>query len=1241
VFKKALQIAVTLSLLIGGYTGYTRLFVVASFLLSEGRADELTAFPEIDAESAKKATALAREMLGADHWAAQNDLKLNYIEEQRGYNFYAQTHEFENDRKRLILKPFAVILNSADGKAHKTVTSDVAIIDMSGPFGTLKPGAEPSHIVHAKLIGNVRIRDDKGTSADRTDDLRIGPMTQLEYDEPTLQITSDSDIFLEDRDLWLTGLGMMIQLRRKLTFIDPNAPPVGGGGGSFDAETIYVYKDVHIVSRDVGQNGILPGPGKPEPTGKTPFDLRCDRTMRIDLPPPHPPVLIGPPDLNRKPEPTFAYFKVNVRVIRGTDKSDELNCDTLDVTLMPRPRPPEAEPTDELDESVEPAGSVVVAASATLLPAGSGSAAEAPAKGSGGPLSDLQLHKAIARGDAVWIRSEAQGLNARCVELIHQKRPDGSTDFTYLNGGVSTKLYVEKTDYDTKSPVPGTIKSILVLKAQDATIFDFGPGTSKVLARGPGRADERPARNAPIQRTAFWEDEMELLTWREGEVAMPMPHDSALRALSDVDWHGGPPTKGTLRRVITMTGVSKLIDHGTPTAVEAGQTTTLDARKTIVAEFQAGPKLDPKAPDGPSEIKWLDAYQDAHLTAPSKTLTARDYLKPRFWSPPPPPALTPSAPPAGGPGPALAASDTPAPPTPEAKPDPAPATPEPAVDGRADRIWANILMGSAGAKSELKNAMLRGGVMVHQDPAPGKIYPNEAAGEAIDLTGQGKGLMKFAVKAEEPPHAFDPKTKLASSSKGRRSAQFNLARVDFDGKTVESEDIIGLDQKKNLAWAEGAGVFSQLNDRGLLDDKGVDADNSKGKTKNGGPTPQDKMVITWNNQMLFYGNSKDLDGRPAAKIEFRGISKDVQTPSGKIEFRRGVVARLPESVIQCESMDVYMDRTIDLAKDTRKSAPKSSSEPSQPDAQIAMLDCWGKNFVAKGKPIPGVDIINEKKFPGTTILKEKQRIQGVWVVYDKRTGEFEAPGPGTTWLYQRDGKAADQPTPASLKTGKPVIPGMKLTKVKYIEGMQGRFGVARDQVDDQRREALFLGSAQAANASVLTGDGDINFDDKKKAKDWVFLTSDEIHVFTEPMASVGSQQATTKQLLFARLNSTARTVDSTIQADRITYDSSTELMYAYGEDDKEVSLTKQESDGQTPTTTRGKTLRYNKATRASDFQDPQFIQFVDLKSGFRPKPYYPDLGGTPDPFQPPKPPRLPFQRTQRSSTERKTFTNGQ
>jgi hypothetical protein len=1234
VLKKALQIIVSFSLLVGSYAGYTRLFSVVTELLGDGRVSDLTGFPEVDSKTNQKANEIARESFGQGHWAATNDRKLTYYDDVRGLYMYAQNYELLENNKRIHVWPFAMVWLSKDGVSRKPITSDEAVIDLSQPFGIVsKPGTPPSHIVHAKLLGDVRLRDDKGTRDDPSDDLRVGPLTYIEFDEKTLQITSDSDVYLQDRDLTLTGIGMMIQLRRKVGIVDPSVAQAGGGGGGsgYDAETAFVYKDVHITINNVTSNGVLPGTAKPEKSGKTPLDLRCDREARFDLPRPRPPVLVGPPDLTRPPDPTFAKFKTNVRVIRGSDKTEQLNCDTLDLTLMPEPKP-EGTPDAPTKPGGE-AGLAIVDATTTPVPEEPDASKAKPS--TSGPLTELKIRNALARGDAVWLQSEAQGMVARCVELKYEKHSvEGMPDVTYLNGGTSKKLWVEKVEYDTKATTPGAIKSILELTSLDATIFDYGPGgTSKVIARGPGRTRERPARNASVTRTALWEDEMEMLTWRDGLGPMPAPSGDAARAMKSEP----TPVPGTLRRVITLTGVSMLWDHKSAT--------TLDARKSIVAEFQAGPKASPTAGDGPSQIKWLDAYEDAHLIAPSRTLTARQFLKAKFETPPPPPAIPPTQDGVSGP---VVASATPTPP-PEEKPEPAATPVEPAVDGRADRVWANILLGSNNAKGELKSAQLRGGVMVHQDPSPGKVLGSDASGEALDLTGQGNGLMKFAVKAQEPTSSSDPRTKLASDSTGRETPHALLARVEFEGKTIESEDIIGLDQKADFAWAQGPGIYIQMADRGLLDDKGVQADNVRVSARPSGPTPKDRLVITWNEEMRFYGKSKDLEGRPAAKIEFRGTSKEIRSPNGKTEFRRGVDARMPESRLLCDSMDVYMDRTINLNKDTKKPASKAD-DPAQQDAQIAMLDCRGSNVIEGGKlKLPGVEIINEKTYPETGEFKEKQRIQGIHVTYDKRTGAFEAPGPGTTWLYQVEGGGpkADGPVPTSapsnargpsdVKYANRKPPKLKLTKVQYTEGMRGRFGVARDQVDNQTREALFVGSAEAANAVVNNKNSDIDFD-RPSSPDYMFLSSDNLHVFSVP-PPLGSK-ASTRQLLNARGNGVARTIDSLIQADRITYDSASELTYAYGEDGKEVSLTKQDSPGQPPSTARGKTLRYNKATRASDFKDPQTITFTDLKSGIRAKPFTPDVGGSPKKPDLVKPQRMPLQRTPRQSTERKSFTGG-
>ncbi len=458
-FKKAAQIVVTFSLLTGAYLGYARGFALLAARVGQaGGPDETNPFPESPARSALLALQYARESLGETHWTAGEKLPLQWYDALHGHYIYAENYERLDEGKRLRVWKFALIWISKDGKSRKVATSDEAVIDMSQPIGIVGGGKDGSmHIVHARMTGNVKLRDDKGTK-DLDDDLRVA-LNYVEYDESTLQITSDSPIRIEDRDVLITGLRMMIQLR-KATPAGPGKPASGGSG--FDAESMVLYKNVDITSGNATSTGILPGASKPDAKGNTPLKLTCDGQMTIVMPRPRPFVETGPPDLNREPDPTLAYFQTNVQVVRGTTTPDQLNCDTLDLTLMP----------------------VAQGGQARRGPA---APADAP---SGGPLTDSQLTRAVARGHAVWIQSESQGLKARCLELIHDKHTkEGEADRTYLNGGPTKQLWMEKVDLAPKgTDRAGTIESVRTVNALDATIFEYGNETSKVIG-GRARQD--------------------------------------------------------------------------------------------------------------------------------------------------------------------------------------------------------------------------------------------------------------------------------------------------------------------------------------------------------------------------------------------------------------------------------------------------------------------------------------------------------------------------------------------------------------------------------------------------------------------------------------------------------------------------------------------------------------------------------------------------------------------------------
>jgi len=126
----------------------------------------------------------------------------------------------KEEGKKLEFWPFAIIWLSKDGKSRKTATSDRAKVELREPMGLLKSGASSPHIVEAKLIDNVWLRDDKGTRPDTSDDLVIsgpdGGLPYMEYTEKTNppEIRTVSNIKLVDQNMTLTGYNLLIYLRK-------------------------------------------------------------------------------------------------------------------------------------------------------------------------------------------------------------------------------------------------------------------------------------------------------------------------------------------------------------------------------------------------------------------------------------------------------------------------------------------------------------------------------------------------------------------------------------------------------------------------------------------------------------------------------------------------------------------------------------------------------------------------------------------------------------------------------------------------------------------------------------------------------------------------------------------------------------------------------------------------------------------------------------------------------------------
>jgi hypothetical protein len=1230
---------------------------------------------------------------------------------------YYKEYERRNEGKQYLFKPFALIWQSKDKKELKMVTADEAMMDLDRPLGLApnKPGAPPLRIVHAQITGNALIRDDRGT-VDRGDDMVIGPLPYVEYDEPTLQVRSESDVVIQDREMYVSGYELLIQLRPK-----EEADPTAKAGGFDGAKTAYLKKNVHVILYDSGRSGILPGNARAEhATGtreRTPVDLRCDGMMQIDLPRPRLPVRVGPP---APPDPTFATFKLNVVVLQAKPKQppDQLNCDALKLTLLP-------------GKKALPDGAAAGDESAQVEPV--------PDPANGGALGGLTLRRADATGHAVWLQSVSNGLRTRSNELIYKKQAPEKPDETYLRGDPATGLLVEKIDVVKEGPDQGKPGPVTKVRAIDATIFDDGQSRDPetIIARGPGVLETQPARGKPVERRAVWQDQL----IQQNELGADKQLRKRITLTGDPKFYDFP-------QATTLDAKSQIIvwlkpkpepaaAEKTPTAPATGSSSSSAAQVQAKTQTQAQAQAQAQAQPGGGkfEIEVLRAVDDVHLVAPGRTLSARDVLVSVFETLPAGPSDTAAAPTGGTASVASAGGGATAPSDPAAAaPPPAPNVPpvaqgeakvpakpaDPDVRVRANHVWARIALrpkaeqGDATAttpgnntQSEVREARLRGAVYFHEDPAPGKQRGTNVTGEAIDVKNLGENRMFFKVYNVDPDKAapLDMRSRLSANELLARiesvGRSYPLARVETDDFTVEGPRI-GLNQLTDEAWVDGRGVLTQLAPRGLLTDKGLD-NNANTNTSTarpaqrsasapnpsprpapsgaGTPTNLIPLRITWMHSMQFWGQSTNPKGLPA----------------GRAHFVSNVRAEMEDSLMLAQEMYTYLDRTVKLNRPRGPAAARpvsagpsgtgSSAEatPPEPKPQIALIDCKYKVLVD-----------NRKVDPETGVVMQRQVIDGEQVVYDKLTGNFLAlPGPGRmgrVYLYNREGQetianpgpAAGSPsgpsttadrrtirptayptsrpaadtsratevvgrnTSPEITTGinpgaantkdttqtkgtqprKPVLMPLKVTQIVYADEMHGRFGTGKEQDTTDPRWADFFGDVEVLHALVPDDKTVFDFDDPPP--DATFLTAQTIRVVSEPPPP--GSNAPARNFLKAWENAAAETIDTTIQADKITYDSSKELFYAYGELDQ-VYFVQTKFVGQPATTASGRTLWYNRKTGESEVNNPNVVQFVDDKFGVRP-----GWWSTPQPEpRKPKKPLAPFRGPGRAHFERKGF----
>jgi hypothetical protein len=1429
VLKKLFKALTTLTLLWGCYFGYIQVFAIVVEQLRAIRRTDNFMFRDHPSNSKLQSIQYALETFGPDHWTADNELGYRYYNAERGYWIYAKECERiveENgvryDGKRIRLRPFALITKSSDGKDTKTITSDVAVFDLNEPLGlNANAGAEPLKIKHAHLEPNVSMRDHKGTLSDPSDDMKIGPLTTVHYDDETQQIRTELDTYvvIQDPDMVITAYGMLVQLRKIDRF-----EPSGSSSGFSGAERLDLLKNVHLVMRDVGNSGIMPGAARAQrkagtkssakagissgPDAKaaqsdkpTPLDVRCDSMMQVYLPKARLSVLVGPP---APPAPTLVQFERNVVVLRGKvdEQPDQLTCDTLKLSMVPGEKPPQNE-APKLDNSGLAAGSAHVGTDvgrdaegrpsveivarqgeAASTSSGDGSTSggaqttadpKTAASGNQGALGGLTLQRAHATGHAVWLLLPSQGVKLRCNELIQARQAPYKPDQTYFRGDRTRLLEIEKVELvEDEGPDRGKIASVTNIWAVDATLFDNGTGmdAANVLAHGPGRLETRPERNQPVERVAIWQDKFilhnELGTGNQvlkKIIYLTGDRPCFIDKLQETMLDSAYLIKVTLKPkpAAPLPGNNSSASTGLAAKLRAGAVdnrpepmpvTDMSPGSTVNSKSSTGDQLGEAGRGGGKlEIEKLHALRDAHLTAPAKTMTARERLDADFIKAQATHVATTNATGADASG---AAAERPVQPQQQdvnaanedeqvtAQPTAEKPPTEPPMIGSCDRLWAKIIImpkpepapdqalaqrlkkaktvaarkgsGKTETDAEVRNVWMSGNVALHQDPAEGKTKGQDAFGEALYLDNRGPNQAITYIYQRDP------------TEKTYLPGPLPPAHVENQDITITDAGVIRMNQGTDQAWAEGPGTLTQMTSRGFLTDKSKSepqADKTAGDLKSvdgpsqvvlsGAPVktgiatlvtqskkPEDPsapkdtavaskpttragrplgervpMTIGFSENMEFTGRSVDPEGRPAARADFHGI----------------VTAQMEDALLHCkEKMIAFTDQEVPLAQLGKMSQAPSNKKPSgdapkadndddveKPKPELTLIYCY-RDAVA----------ISRKVDPDAPILIEQYRIEADQILaYDRRTGDFNVPGKGKVYYFSRKdnsaqpkamnrggepGDAGDKvstntsrtanqrtvtPTSgrvpnrgsqnarvrtgsdrgvgepssrpdASERTSKEV-PALVLTQIHFKQGMIGRFGAGKEDDTLETRWSEFYGDIESMHAKVP--DTAAGLDPDRLPADGFFLTGQTLRLITEPPPAGSPKSAPARNYMKAWDRAYASSNDKVIQGDVITYDSFKDLVYAYGENGRQVIYAEQHATGQQTSPGSARAIQLNPETGALHLFDSDTIQMIDKNTGIRPGAERPA-----DPYATkPKPKKKPF-KLPTMNIERRGFT---
>ncbi len=241
----------------------------------------------------------------------------------------------------------------------------------------------------------------------------------------------------------------------------------------------------------------------------------------------------------------------------------------------------------------------------------------------------------------------------------------------------------------------------------------------------------------------------------------------------------------------------------------------------------------------------------------------------------------------------------------------------------------------------------------------------------------------------------------------------------------------------------------------------------------------------------------------------------------------------------------------------------------------------------------------------------------------------EADAPARAGLRTASRTPAEPPSPVVRRK----LPSLVLIQVEFSTGMRGRVGSGQATDTRQERWSEFFGDIELVRSKVASEVVELD-PDQELSEDGFFLTSQMLRIVETPPPPGSPAKAPARTMVKAwdhvQIN---KGQEFTIVSDVGTYDSQTDLLYAYGEGRRGVTILQQAGPGQPPTRIPAGAVQYGFKSRAWHLIDSNMLRIVDHRTGVRPGNIPP-----PDPTAPPRKKRKSPYRVPNTNLERRGFT---